>query len=177
MEDKLKQIRLALFARRNGVVADALRAAGDPHEMIMGCPLSDIIAVARDHEQSAELAEALWADTKHRECRLLAPMLYPTTVCDEATALRWCLDIQTEEEADVLCHRLLRHLDCASAVMESLLAMSALLLRYTAFRLMLNLQLLGSIKINDHLHQVISDQLSQSPSPTLHQVLCSLLEE
>ncbi len=143
MEDKLKQIRLALFARRNGVVADALRAAGDPHEMIMGCPLSDIIAVARDHEQSAELAEALWADTKHRECRLLAPMLYPTSVCDEATALRWCLDIQTEEEADVLCHRLLRLLPFALDLVEQLAMDNAVLVRYTALRLLLNLLLMG----------------------------------
>lgn len=177
MEEKLKQIRLALFARRNGVVADALRAAGDPHEMLMGCPLSDIIAVASDYEPSAELAEALWAARKHRECRLLAPMLYPTAVCDQATALRWCHEVQTLEEADVLCHRLLRQLNCAPAVMQTLLDQSEPLLRYTAFRLMLNLQMLGRIQIDNHLQQVITDELSHNPSPALRQVLGSLSDE
>ncbi|MBR6431972.1 MAG: hypothetical protein IKS64_03885, partial [Muribaculaceae bacterium] len=166
MTKALKAIRLALFARRNGVVADALRAAGDPHELIMGCPLSDIIAVARERVPSAELAEALWADTKHRECRLLAPMLYPIETCDETTALRWCHEVQTEEEADVLCHRLLRHLDCAIAVMETLLKDSNPMLRYTAFRLMLNLQLLGRLEIDGNLQQLITNELSHSRSLT-----------
>lgn len=177
MHDKLKAIRLALFARRNGVVADALRTAGDPHELIMGCPLSDIIAVARELEPSAELAEALWADTKHRECRLLAPMLYPIETCDETTALRWCHEVQTEEEADVLCHRLLRHLDCAVPVMESLLKETPLLLRYTAFRLMLNLLSLERLRIDDHLKQLITNELSHSRSLTLRHVLKALIEE
>lgn len=177
MHDKLKAIRLALFARRNGVVADALRTAGDPHELIMGCPLSDIIAVARELEPSAELAEALWADTKHRECRLLAPMLYPIETCDETTALRWCHEVQTEEESDVLCHRLLRHLDCAVPVMESLLKETPLLLRYTAFRLMLNLVMLHRFELNETKRELIKQEIDLSHSKSMLQLLNCLLED
>lgn len=177
MHDKLKAIRLALFARRNGVVADALRTAGDPHELIMGCPLSDIIAVARELEPSAELAEALWADTKHRECRLLAPMLYPIESCDEATALRWCHEVLTEEEADVLCHRLLRHLDCAVALMESLLKETPLLLRYTAFRLMLNLAMLHRFELNETMRELIKQEIDLTHSKSMPQLLNCLLED
>lgn len=177
MTKALKAIRLALFARRNGVVADALRAAGDPHELIMGCPLSDIIAVAREHVPSTELAEALWADTKHRECRLLAPMLYPIETCDETTALRWCHEVQTEEEADVLCHRLLRQLDCAVAVMETLLNESNPMLRYTAFRLMLNLEMLNRFELNDARRQLIRQETDLSHSTSILQLLNCLLED
>ena len=171
MEEKLKQIRLALFARRNGVVADALRAAGDPHKLIMGCPLSDIIAVAHEQVPSVELAEALWADTKHRECRLLAPMLYPIETCDETTALRWCHEVQTKEEADVLCHRLLRYLDCAIAVMETLLKEPNPMLRYTAFRLMLNLVMLNRFELNDAMRQLIKQEIDLSHSTSMQQLL------
>lgn len=177
MHEKLKAIRLALFARRNGVVADALRAAGDPHELIMGCPLSDIIAVAREQLPSAELAEALWADTKHRECRLLAPMLYPTADCDETTALRWCHDVQTEEEADVLCHRLLRYLDCAVYVMESLLNETNPMFRYTAFRLMLNLIMHQRIQLDDTFRELIKQEISLTHSKPMLQLLNCLLED
>ena len=41
-----------------------------------------------------------------RESRLLAPMVYPS---DNAAPAQWLGEIQTPEEADVLCHRLLRH--------------------------------------------------------------------
>lgn len=177
MKDCLKQIRLALFARRNGVVADALRAAGDPHELIMGCPLSDIIAVAHDYDPSRELAEALWADAKHRECRLLAPMLYPIAQCDKTTSLRLCHELQNEEESDVLCHRLLRHLDCAVDVMEALLHETSLLQRYTAFRLMLNLVVMGRLGLNRRLYTHIERELANSPSPAMGQLLKSLLED
>lgn len=203
MQDTLKEIRLALFARRNGVVADALRASGDPHELIMGCPLSDIIAVAQCYEPSAELAETLWNDRKHRECRLLAPMLYPTDRYDLATALRWCNDLQTEEEADVLCHRLLRRLDCAPVLMMKLLDETSPqvrctvyrkmlnsvvtqrnlhdepspLLRYTAFRLMLNLVVMRRIELDPELRLTVELELNGNPSHSMLQLLKNLLDE
>lgn len=203
MQETLKEIRLALFARRNGVVADALRASGDPHELIMGCPLSDITAVAQVYEPSTELAEALWADRKHRECRLIATMLYPTDRCELATALRWCSDLQTEEEADVLCHRLLRRLEHAPALMMKLLDETtpqvhcivyrkklnlvvtqrtlhdepSPLLRYTAYRLMLNLVVMRRIELDPELRLTVELELNGNPSHSMQQLLQSLLEE
>ena len=203
MQETLKEIRLALFARRNGVVADALKASSDPHELIMGCPLSDIIAVAQGYEPSVELAEALWADRKHRECRLIATMLYPIDQCDVATALRWCHELLTEEEADVLCHRLLRRLDCAPVLMMKLLDETSPqvhctayrkmlnlvvtqrnlhnepspLLRYTAFRLMLNLVVMRRIELDPELHLTVELELNGNPSHSMQQLLKSLLED
>ena len=203
MQETLKEIRKALFARRNGVVADALRASGDPHELIMGCPLSDITAVAQVYEPSTELAEALWADRKHRECRLIATMLYPTAQCNQATALRWCHDVMNEEEADVLCHRLLRRLEYAPALMMQLLDETSSqvhcivyrkmlnlvatqrtlhdepspLLRYTAFRLMLNLVMMRRIELDPELRLTVELELNGNPSHSMLQLLKNLLEE
>ena len=203
MQETLKEIRLALFARRNGVVADALKASGDSHELIMGCPLSDIIAVAKSFEPSVELAEALWADRKHRESRLMATMLYPTDRCEQETALRWCHDVMTEEEADVLCHRLLRRLEYAPALMMQLLDETSPqvhcivyrkmlnlvvsqrnlheepspLLRYTAFRLMMNLVVMRRIELDPELRLTVELELNGNTSHSMQQLLKSLLED
>jgi len=109
----LRQIKLDFFAFRNGIIADALRKAGDPHTVILGCQLVDIVAIAQnigDDDSNQELARALWADEKSRESRLLAPMVYPSRLMPMKEATEWLLGVISQEEADVLCHRLLQHL-------------------------------------------------------------------
>ena len=68
-----REIRKEFFAYRNGIIADKLRRAGDPHSMIMGCLLVDVTAIAqrtrealRDDAQLQALAQELWADTNSR---------------------------------------------------------------------------------------------------------------
>ena len=46
IQETLRGIRKEFFAFRNGIVADKLRKAGDPHSMIMGCLLVDISGIA-----------------------------------------------------------------------------------------------------------------------------------
>ena len=41
----LKVIRKEFFAFRNGIIANKLRDAGDPHAIIMGCLLVDIVGI------------------------------------------------------------------------------------------------------------------------------------
>ena len=119
IDDALRQVRRELFARRNGIVADRLRQAGDPHRVITGCLLADIIDIARSTAPSRELALALWADVNHRECRLLAPMLMPHDQFSHDDARRWMAAVVSREEADVLCQRLLQHLPCAGALLDT----------------------------------------------------------
>ena len=66
----IQEIRKEFFAYRNGVVADQLRSAGDPHKMIMGCQLADLIAITSHYEKDVALAQALWDDFQSRECRI-----------------------------------------------------------------------------------------------------------
>ena len=42
-----REIRREFFAFRNGIVADKLRKAGDPHPVMMGCLLVDVQAITQ----------------------------------------------------------------------------------------------------------------------------------
>ncbi len=133
---ELRDIKQRFFALRNGLLADNLRKkASDSHRMIFGLNIPQLKEIADECGKNLELARILWSDTSCRESRLLAPMVYPS---DNAAPAQWLGEIQTPEEADVLCHRLLRHypetVDEALRLAES----EDPRLRYAALRLMLN---------------------------------------
>lgn len=171
-----QDIRKEFFAYRNGIIAEQLRAAGDPHTMIMGCQLTDVIAIAEHYEKSAELAQALWNDVNHRECRMAATMLYPTENFDIETAVAWCQSVESVEIADVLCHRLLRHLPYAIELWKQLLTYDKKLVQYTAWRLLLNLLIMNRIEKSDELCSIVDKEL-ETAQPPLRQVLESIAEE
>ena len=170
------ELRKAFFAHRNGVVADTLRAAGDPHPFIMGCQLTDIVAIASNYVPDAEVAQTLWNDSDHRECRMAAIMLYPVEEFTMETALEWCRSVESAEIADVLCHHLLRKLPYASSLVERLLADEALLVRYTALRLLLNLLLMGKVQPTNALRLRLLEEQARGEA-LLQPLLESLLEE
>ena len=73
-QEILRGIRKEFFAFRNGIIADKLRKAGDPHPIIMGCLLVDVQGIAArtreaigDAKQLAAVASELWSDTNSRE--------------------------------------------------------------------------------------------------------------
>lgn len=205
----VQAMKQAFFACRNGVVADALRAAGDPHRYIMGCQLTDVASIvshfshfsqhsqdsqdsqdsqlsqlSRDSQQSqpsqdsffAHLSRALWTDRDHRECRMAATMLYPPNEFSQETALEWARGVETSEIADVLCHRLLRKLPFALELADQLLADETPLVRYTAFRLLLNLLLMGKATPTVALRQRVEKELVRGEA-LLRPLLASLQEE
>ena len=178
-----REIRKEFFAYRNGIVADTLRKAGDPHSIIMGCLLVDVQAIAQrqhdaigDAEALKALAQALWNDTKSRECRLAAPMLYPARLMRLETAQQWCQSVETVEIADNLCHKLLRNIDEADALFRLLIAQDAPLVKYTGYRLLNNLLVLGKAKINASLKAIIDTEAEQA-QPPLTSLLKDILEE
>ncbi len=176
LEEQLKSIRKELYAYRNGIVADALRKGGDPHQLIMGCQLTDIISIARAYGSDRALANALWADTKHRECRLAAPMICPADGFTMADAEQWSRSVMNAEEADVLCHRLLRNLPYAMQLFHTLAASSEPMVRYVAFRLLLNLVVTGKVDVDAQLKAMVEAERSTA-SAQLHPVIDSLLED
>ena len=117
--------------------------------MIMGCLLADVVSIARRYEPSEELAEALWADVKHRECRLAAPMLFPPSEMEREQAMEWARGVQSEEEADVLCHRLLRRVTGAEEMACELMASDVRLEQYAGLRLLMNLLVAGRLENHD----------------------------
>ena len=182
-QEALRGIRKEFFAFRNGIVADKLRKAGDPHSVIMGCLLVDVQAIAQrtreavtDKEQLAAIASELWADTKSRECRIAAPMLYPADEMSLEQALQWCQTVETVEIADNLCHKLLRHIPEADTLFRQLIANEKPLAKYTGYRLLLNLLLLRKVQPTVQLKAAIEAEAATT-QPPISQLLKDILEE
>ena len=157
LDHALQALRQAFFAYRNGVVAESLRRCDDPHKFIMGCQLADLIQITSGYPHDAELAQTLWDDRQHRECRLSATMLYPAEEMSADTALRWARDVQSIEEADILCHRLLRHTASATSLWRTLIANEIPLLQYTALRLLLNLLIMKRETDSGSIGHILAD--------------------
>lgn len=175
-EEMIRNTRKQFFAYRNGIVADALRKNGDPHTMIMGCQLTDIAAIAQTLSPSKAVAEAFWADTKHRECRMIAPMLYPTDEMTEPCAMQWAQAVECEEIADVLCHRLLRKLPFAAEIAKELKRSAEPMAIYTGFRLLLNLVLMNKVEKTDSLKAELEKEKENAPQKA-QPIIASILEE
>ena len=182
-QESLREIRKEFFAFRNGIVADKLRKAGDPHNIIMGCLLVDIQAIAQRQRQAinddqalAALAQQLWNDTSSRECRLAAPMLFPAQLMTLREAVNWCESVETIEVADNLCHKLLRHLPEADVLFRQLIAFDRPLVKYTGYRLMLNLIMLGKLQPSEQLHIIVNNEAERAKGP-LTLLLNDILEE
>ena len=179
-----RDIRKEFFAFRNGIVADKLRNAGDPHTIIMGCLLADVMAITgrtrealgNDAQQLQALAQELWDDTKSRECRLAAPMLYPATLMSLETAMQWCQSVETVEIADNLCHKLLRNLPEADTLFRQLIAQEQTMVKYTGYRLLLNLLLTDKTQATPALKSIVEAEAAQT-QPPLTALLRDVLEE
>ena len=133
------QVKQRLYAMRNGIVADSLRKAGCPHRMIFGVNLPQLVGVASEFEPSAALADELWADKSLRESRLTAAMLYPVEELDRKRAGEMINDIMWQEEADILCFKLLRKTDFAAQLAADLCESEFPLKRYAGLRLWFNI--------------------------------------
>jgi 3-methyladenine DNA glycosylase AlkD len=118
--NELQTVKRRLFAMRNGVIADALRKGGSPFRIIFGVNLPQLIEIAQDTPHNAELARRLWANKTTRESLLLAPMIFPKEEMSQDEAFTWASEVDNIEVADILCHRLLRHLDFADSLAEEL---------------------------------------------------------
>ena len=182
-QEILRDIRKEFFAFRNGIIADKLRKANDPHPVIMGCLLTDIVTITRgmkdsiaDDDRLVALAEELWNDTNSRECRLAAPMLYPVERMTPETALQWCQSVESTEVADNLCHKLLRNLPEADALFRQLIAQDQTMLKYTGYRLLLNLLLTGKTQATPALKAIVEAEAAQA-QPPLTTLLRDVLEE
>ncbi len=131
---ELREVKQQFFALRNGLLADTLRKqASLPHRVIFGLNIIQLREIAERAGKDLALAEALWADRDCRESRLLAPMILP-----EPNA-QWLTEVQTPEEADILCHRSLRNHPRALDFALEAIGSSVPLTRYSGLRLLLNL--------------------------------------
>lgn len=135
----MQNIKRRMFALRNGVIADTLRRAGDPHSIIFGLTIIQIKELAEISGTDNALADLLWANHTTRESRLLAPFLYDKSSISLDKALTLAKEVKSTEEADILCQRLLRSLPLATEIIDKLSNDENDLQRYVALRLAFNL--------------------------------------
>lgn len=159
----MQNVKRRFFALRNGIVADTLRRAGDPHRIIFGLTLPQLAEIASSLTGNTDaLADDLWDNRSTRESRLLAPMLMAHRQVNVDKATEMFLDVMCIEEADILCHRLLRHLPFAMDLIELNRNSGNPLTRYTALRLMLNI-----VSTNPHrAMQIAQDELERNDTYT-----------
>ena len=110
---RMQEMKRAIYAMRNGVVADALRSARSPYRFIMGVNLPQLKEIAARFGRDAALAAELRADTVCRESQLMAPLVADPDAVDAVEAQKWLLGSTSREATDILCHSLLRHRDDA----------------------------------------------------------------
>ena len=91
-------------------------------------------------------------------------------------AMQWCQTVETVEIADNLCHKLLRHIPDADALFRQLIAQDKPLVKYTGYRLLNNLLMLGKVRPTDSLKAIIETEAEQSQQP-LKSLLKDILEE
>lgn len=128
----LQEVKREFFTFRNGVLADALRKqCGLTQKMIFGLNLPQLKEIAARIGRDEELSAQLWADEECRESRLLAILI------GEPQG-----SVKTVEEADVLCHAVLRHRPDAAAIAAELLRSDDPLTHYQGLRLQKNLEMM-----------------------------------
>lgn len=137
--NEFQNVKRRFFALRNGIITDTLRRGGDPHRIIFGLTLPQLREVADATPADNALAAALWENSSTRESRLLAPMLMDPEATTIETASAMAETVLGVEEADILCHRLLRRLPFAMTLVDRYKDSDHDLLRYLALRLMLNI--------------------------------------
>lgn len=146
MNEIIKNTKQQFLAYRNGILADYLKNAGDPHKLIFGLNLPQIMSIAANIGKSKALANAFWNDANgSREGRLIAPMLMPANEMLQDEALAWCRGVETIEVADVLCHRLLRNLPYANDLALNLCESDDNMQRYVGLRLFANMLAMNNV--------------------------------
>ncbi len=156
--NKMQEVKRAMYARRNGQLADTLRRSGAaPFAIIFGLNLPQIDELAAMFGPDAELARRLHDNKSTRESQLLAAAMMPRDAIEIDEALQWLTEAQSAEVADILCHRLLRHLHYADSLAGHILddPKSNAAARYGALRLVFNLMNMSKISVDSALQTAL----------------------
>ena len=115
---RMQNVKRRFFALRNGITADIYRRAGAPYKVIFGLDMVQLAEVGKATGIDVDLAEALWANDTTRESRLLAPMVMDVDRMGIERAIDWIKGVKSCEEADVMCHKLLRRLPYVTKLVD-----------------------------------------------------------
>lgn len=135
----LQQVKRRFFALRNGALGEIMRRQGADYKIIFGLNIPQLAEIAEQTPHDAILAQELWDNKTTRESQLLAPMIFPKDQFTIEIARQWANSISTAEVADILCHKLLKHMDYAIEFADELITADRSISRYLALRLLFNL--------------------------------------
>lgn len=133
------RLKQEIYVMRNGITADALRAAGCPYRLVFGLNLPQLAEIAARHGYDREMALELRRHADLRENWLLATMLFPPGELSLEEARHWAQEVHWAEDADIITFKLLRHLPYAADLADELCAGSDRLTRYTGLSLWLKI--------------------------------------
>lgn len=110
----IQEIKKYFFTFRDGNTADVLKRGGVPCKIVFGLQIPQLSVLAKkmaqmEPDDREELAKQLWADRDVRESRLLACYLFDPARVSFDDCHNMALDVRSQEEADMLAFRLLRH--------------------------------------------------------------------
>lgn len=169
---EFREAKQQFFALRNGLLADTLRQqCALPYKLIFGLNIIQLREIAAAAGKDVDLAKKLWADTDCRESRLLAPMVMPEP------DLQWLTEVRTPEEADILCHALLRrHPEAEIAAAQAAKSKNPLT-RYAAIRLLLNLLPAAKETAKEVIESLPADPMTAAIAHQMREELDFLSEE
>lgn len=137
--NSMQAVKRQFFALRNGIIADTIRKTTGAYKIIFGLNLPQLSDIAAETGKNEPLADALWENKSTRESMMLAPMLVSAETFPIKKSRKWASEAPTQEVADILCHKLLRHTPYALELAESLAQSPVSMDRYVAIRLLFNL--------------------------------------
>lgn len=170
MEEQVRHIKQLLRSQMNGPVSQSMRERGVNYRMNFGVELPRLQALSQElREQAADagererLAIALWKE-EIRECRLLAPMLYPRERVRSDLADLWISQMRYPEEAECCVMHLLQWLPDASTQAFCWMASDEPLRRLCGFLMMGRLLMRGlrpserdAAEMLDHIQASLAD--------------------
>lgn len=108
----IAQLKRQFHAMMNGVVSGSMRDKGVTYGVNFGVEAVRLVELSRTLTPDSRLAEELWRQ-RVRECRLLAPMVYPAGEFEPDMCDAWLDTLATPEEAQYLSMHLLQKLPYA----------------------------------------------------------------
>lgn len=119
LDNLVKEIKQDFFKYRNGIIAEGLRKLYPEGTIIFGLIVPQFMEMAKKYPHQPELAFRLWHEEKSRESRLFALYILPAELLNEDDALALINSVRSQEEAEFLAFRILRHLPFANHLLSA----------------------------------------------------------
>lgn len=145
ISEQVKQIKRSFRLYMNGVTANSMRQKGLDYKVNWGVSQMDLRRMAAEYGKDRPLAEALWAESGVRECRLLATIIMPPEEMTVEHAMEWMAENVSVETVEAAVFNLFCHIPNADTLAKKLLHMPKSLARMGGYNLICLLLKRGAV--------------------------------